>query len=324
LFGGAQKAPAPTPPAAPSGGHSEGSGEFTRLFGGQGSSQSSTSVPRLEPKSPRNDAPAVEKGSGEFTRLFGPSGKGPGKPKAPEPERPKYKPDPMEAPLAAGDDAPGEFTRMFGSSSAAKPPGYGAPPAGRPSSASFGEGLVGDISGEEALSPNQGPKVSKNSKPFQAPGEFTRMFGPSDPSQAPPQDFIPAAQKSEGYASGLFRNPHSEPKAPAAAPPRGAVGGQAGNTPAPGAYTLMFERKGAQNAPPASATGPAPHAAATTPVPAAAKPGKGLLIGLIAAVLVAVLALGAAAYLLLNRSGDEPAENDPQAVEQPAEGSGSN
>ncbi|MEZ5362006.1 MAG: hypothetical protein R2748_06575 [Bryobacterales bacterium] len=204
---------------------------------------------------------------------------------------------------------------MFGSSSSSSKRGGGSAP--RPPASSFGEGLVGEISGDEALSPDQGVKPSKGSKPFRAPGEFTRMFGPADPSQAPPEEFIPAAHKGggEGYASGLFRNPHNAPPpaASSGAPP--AQGGQGGG---PGEYTMAFERPKASAPAQVPQPAPAPSVAATPPPPAKTGPSKGMIVALIVAVLVAGLSLGAAVYMFLNRDSG-PSPDTPPAAEQPAE-----
>jgi hypothetical protein len=211
---------------------------------------------------------------------------------------------------------------MFGGGSSGNSTAFaGSPPAApRPPVASFGEGLVGEISGDDALNPDKGPKVSKSSKPFQAPGEFTRMFGPSDPGQRPPEDFIPAARPGggEGYASGLFRNPHAEPRPQPASGAQPSVG-RPQQPEAPGAYTMMFERGAAPAASMRASAQVTPPQPAITPAAPAAKPGKGLLIALVAALLVAILSLGTAVYLFLNRSTGEAGGSNPPAAEQPAQ-----
>ena len=321
LFGGAAKADSP---AASGAGVSEESGEFTRLFGGATEKADEPAV-RLTP-APSSKGGDIQKSSGEFTRLFGPSGKGaPGPKKPASGPAPKLIPEPLEGSLGSSSGAPGDFTLMFGGRSARQPSGYGdgAPAAPRPPAASFGEGLVGEISGDEALAPDKGPKVSKSSKPFQAPGEFTRMFGPSDPTQRPPEDFIPAARSggSEAYASGLFRNPHAEPRQPAGgAPLSSGAGGAAQQAAGPGDYTMHFERSAAGTAPavPAAQAQP-PQAAIQAAAPAGSKTSKTMLIALVAAVLVAGLSLGAAVYLFFNRAADDAGGEKPPAIEQPAQ-----
>ena len=314
-------APPPAQGNAPGGGStsagtpvSKSSGEFTQLFGGNPSEP-----PRLKPTRPQKSGD-IEKSSGEFTRLFGPDGKGSKPPKAKtEPPKPHYAPD--DAPLGSSAGGPGEFTLMFGggSSGSSGPQtqfGGDTPAPFKPPS--FGDGLVGEVSGDEALDPSKGQKASKSSKPFQAPGEFTRMFGPSNPSQQPAQDFVPAAQRSsEGYASGLFKNPSAEPQPPAGCSvARAAPTGGSQQPAAPGEYTRMFEKGQAQQTPAAQPAPPAQAMTAAAPEPKKG-PGKGMLIALIAAVLVAGLSLGAAVYLFLNRDA-APDPADPAAVEQPA------
>jgi hypothetical protein len=322
-FGSPAKASGPAPrlepkTPAPDGELAKSSGEFTRLFGNPGGAE--RTAPKLQPAASARGG-EIEKSSGEFTRLFGPGGKG-AQPAKPPPSSPLATPRPgFDRTLGAPDGAPGEFTEMFGDrpSRSSTGFGHGAPLAARPPAASFGDGLVGEISGDEALAAEKGPRVSKNSKPFQAPGEFTRMFGPSDPSQPPPEDFIPTAQRAgaEGYASGLFRNPHAEPKPAKRLPALG--GGPVNQAGEPGDYTLQFE-KGAKPmaVAPASAQPAPPQPAITPAAPAAAGPKKGMLIALVMAVLIAGLSLGAAVYLYFNRSTDD-APADPPAVEQTAE-----
>ena len=355
-----EQVPRLQPTASAEGGDVEkSSGEFTRLFGPDGKGAQTQTPPSSEPKShyappaeqppgpsadtPREAVPRleptasakggdIEKSSGEFTRLFGPDGKGAQAkaPSRPEPPKPQYAP-PAERPLGSSAGAPGEFTRMFGGGSSGSSSkaltGFGNPPPPSPAPEGFDGGLVGEISGDEALDPSQGQRVSKSSKPFQAPGEFTRMFGPSDPSQQQAQDFVPAAQKGDdGHASGLFRNPHAEPAAPQGGASASQSAAGEGQTAAPGDYTKMFEGGGAAAAPPApAASAEAPMAGATPAEPVKSGPGKGMLIALVVAVIVAGLSLGAAVYLFFNRDSGEPAEDTTPAIEQPADpGAGDN
>ncbi|MCB1020451.1 MAG: hypothetical protein KDC27_11015, partial [Acidobacteria bacterium] len=109
-------APPPVPPAPPT--SKQGSGEFTRLFGGsEASAPKAPATPPPAPLPPPTSRPAPpapappqaappQAQRGEFTRLFG--------------EQPSAKPAPPAQPSAS--EGSGEFTRMFGGGPASPPP----------------------------------------------------------------------------------------------------------------------------------------------------------------------------------------------------------
>jgi hypothetical protein len=233
--------PAPVPPPR------QEPGEFTKFF--------SPSSPRVAPQ----PAPAPEPSRGEFTQFFGPSSNPPPpKPVAPEAD---------------------EFTKMFGgpAPAAKRPP---APPSDADTgqfTRLFGSGPSGEAINIEEEQARAAKKAPPESRPFQAPTPFTRVFGPAHGAE--PRPATPPRPLTVGNASGLFRNvkPPPPPKTPESAP--------APMNPAesgPGEYTRLIAR--------GSPRGPAGGA---NPPPAALAAGskRGLMIGLSIGIGVLVLVI---------------------------------
>jgi hypothetical protein len=251
-----------------------GPGEFTRWF------ELPAAKPPVKPASSPPLQPKAE--PGDFTRWFEPAvekpaAKPPAKSSLPPPAPPQ--PDTFENLFGAGatpqprndprppaaslpiDPGTGEFTRLFGRSPA-------------------GEHI--NIEEEQARAALAAPPENR---PFQAPGDFTRMFGPEMQSPAP-QRTPPAHRPSSDTASSIFA-PLALPTKPAP-PPGQPAAGPAGLSnaapPEPGEYTRIIStpRDPAQ-----------PAAAPKPPEPAPVQPAskKGLIIGLSIGAAVLVIAV---------------------------------
>jgi hypothetical protein len=232
-----------TPPAKAPAPQSEDAGEFTRRFG----------VPSPAP----SQAPPADTERGEFTRMFGtPS---PPKPAA-SPALPQSVTPPPPIPLA-----PGEFTQVFKlpleSTGSRRPsadhnPGRPAPaPEGDDFEKLFGSaprsvpepvqsnqgdeftGLFGMAQAGEDINIEAEAKAARASapeaRPFQAPSEFTRRFGPQEGAKIAPQTIrIPPGEASRS-ASRLFGTPEELARKPLSADPPKVTGG-------PGEYTRII------------------------------------------------------------------------------------
>ena len=260
-------APRPAPPAAPV------------------ASPSARAQSPLNPDeqfSKRSEAAAAPKPAqepGEFTRLFDiPAEKPPVKPGVPQAKQPQAD----------------TFENMFGFSGDARAqaqPRSPAPPAARAADPHtgeftrlFGRSPLGEqinIEEEQARAARAAPPENR---PFQAPGDFTRMFGPEMQTSAP-QPVQPAHRRVSETASGIFApiNVPSKPAAPSGEPPAGAAG-LANATPAePDEYMRTIAIAPETDQPGA---GKPPE-----PVPVQPTAKRGLVIGLSigAAVLVIII-----------------------------------
>lgn len=215
---------------------------FESLFQGGGPARPPEPVRRNDPARP--NAPVKQPAADTFENLFG--GGGPAQPPAGSPP-----------PGKAGDPHTGEFTRLFGRSP-------------------LGEQI--NIEEEQARAARAAPPENR---PFQAPGDFTRMFGPQMQTpgpQAPPPAHRPVSDTASGIFGPLGQQSHATTPSNSAETE-------------PGEYTRDIATP-REIEPPAAAQPPAP-----APVQPAAK--KGLLIGLsigagllvIAIVVVVILAL---------------------------------
>jgi hypothetical protein len=233
---------APLPPV-------EKSDEFARLF-----ENPTTAPPRSEP--------------GEFTRFFGassPREKSPAPTPQPRADFPAGFEPPPKAPSKPAPPESDEFTKMFGGP---------VPPASRPQSPApsadtgqftrlFGAGPSGEAINIEEEQARAAKNAPPESRPFQAPSEFTRVFGPDHGAGARP---APQSRPlTLGNASGIFRSVNVRDLKK---PPKSAV-----STPGeevPGEYTKLIARGSVRD------TG---QPAAAQPLPPAA-PKRGLMIGL--------------------------------------------
>ncbi len=216
-------------------------GEFTSFFG----SSPAASKPQ----------PASQPASGEFTSWFG------------QPAPPS-----KSAPPAQTD----EFSEMFGAP--AQP--ASRPPA--PASASedtsqftrlFGSGPSGEAINIEEEQARAARNAPPESRPFQAPTEFTRVFGPQPGAGSGP-DTQPRLLTLRG-ASGLFRSARDQkarlPKSPAATP----------DEKSPGEYTRMMVRASV----PDGVLPPVPQPIA----PAAPRRGPMIALSIVVGVLVVII-----------------------------------
>jgi hypothetical protein len=295
--------PVPPPPSVPpppaSGLVAEEPGEFTRLF--EPSQPHPPVPPPPLPTSPPPAAGLVAEEPGEFTRFFQPS------PPHPPASRP-----PAGGPAA---DEPGEFTRFFEPSQSGPPaspppaasqpyPAPGAPPPPenprRPpwppsspeTSAQTGEftrlfgstrlpGEAIDIEKEHASASRAAPPENR---PFQAAGEFTRMFGPegakgaSTPAGAGPPPSLHTPFRTSS-ASGMFGDPDDLAKAAAEV----LSGGKPADS-VPDEYSRIFGAPKNQAEPPQPAAPAAP--AAPLPETARAKKFRGDIVAIVASVVV--------------------------------------
>lgn len=198
MFGVPSSPPKSVPPPAPQ--HEPG--EFTRMFQAPGGSAApaANSTPRSTPP-----APAPQSGSGqtvsepgEFTRWFKlPEQAGSQAPRSGSPSSPATPPPVAKS---QGDD----FERMFGPAPVQAPEPIESQANERGQfTGLFGMGQVGEsinIEEEQARAARSG---APEARPFQAPSEFTRMFGPGEGrgTSAPPPP------KTVRSASGLFGDP---------------------------------------------------------------------------------------------------------------------
>ncbi len=189
------------------------SDEFTRMFGA--------------PPPPSTAKPAEP---GEFTRLFGDKpGKVEQKPQTGEFTRlfqSGAEPKPT-APLARAPE-PDEFEKSFGNAPLPVRKENPLPPGANPNfdatlptgkfAQFFGSGPSGEAINIEEEQARAARRAVPESRPFQAPGEFTRVFGPqagrtpgAAPPVPPPTSIGPAPG---GSASGLFAVPAGPPPVP--------------------------------------------------------------------------------------------------------------
>ena len=270
--------PAPRPPTASL--VTEERGEFTSLF--QPPQQRSTPSPPPAPRPPA--ASLVTEEPGEFTSLF-------------HPPQQRSTPSPPPAPVP---ENPGEFTNPLQLSpqrtpSAPAPPGnprpaLWPPPAPEASAETgqftrlFGSRLPGEAIDIEKEHANASLATPPENRPFQAAGEFTRMFGPegakgpSTPAGPEPPPFDHTSTRLSS-ASGMFGDSEYLAKIAAEA----LSGGQPADS-APGEYTRFFD------APKQQAQGPSQPTAPAAPLPEAvpAKKSHRDLVMIVAAVVVLV------------------------------------
>ena len=210
----------------------------------------------VSPAKPPQTAPAPQTQSDTFENLFGGG----------ETARPQGEPRPSPAQTGqANDRQTGEFTRLFGRSP-------------------LGESI--NIEEEQARAARATPPENR---PFQAPGEFTRMFGPQKqtPTAQTTQPAPPMQRPISDNASGIF----AKPKKPMAPSGGGGAAGQSNTAassnapPEPGEYTRIIGTPAETEKPPAALAPPEPVAVQ----PPAVK--KGLIIGLSIGAAVLVIAI---------------------------------
>lgn len=175
-------------------------GEFTRMFGTPSTPPAyppayPQSAPAQSPQ-PQSVHPQTE--SSEFTQWF----------KLPqEAVAPKRSAPPQTPPKSSNDD----FDRMFGPTPTQGPPPYeqaAKPPGPKDDhhgqfTGLFGMGPVGEsinIEAEQARAARSAPEA----RPFQAPSEFTRVFGPGEGAKGRDQG---PGSRTVRSASGLFGDP---------------------------------------------------------------------------------------------------------------------
>lgn len=180
FFGASPESRKPVSPRAPQ------AGEFTQFFGA-GASPPKAEAPK-QPKPPKPRAPEA----GEFTRWFDPS---PGAASQPAPPPNNFEDlfDNAGAPLRSNTSPP-------------QPSSNASWPASAPSDLEtgqftrlFGSGPSGEAINIEEEQARAARAKQPESRPFQAPTEFTRMFGPEEGSNAPP----PRTMRMDS-ASGIF------------------------------------------------------------------------------------------------------------------------
>jgi hypothetical protein len=245
--------PGPKPPQVPA----TQPGEFTRFF---------SDAP---PNAPQPNAPPPKHEPGEFTRWFDSSPPGASKPApqrqefedlfgapsvpAPSPARPPQASAKPSWPSPSPDAETGQFTRLFGSG---------------PS----GEAI--DIEEEQARAARS---AQPESRPFQAPSEFTRVFGPEAGSNSPRS---PVTRTDS--ASGIFGSREAKPNAPATNAPTKTAG--------PGEYTRITSRAELEAELAARDKAPPP-----APVPLEARRGLTIVLAigglLLVATIIAILVL---------------------------------
>jgi hypothetical protein len=232
LFGEPRPAP---PPAAVQPPRTEG--EFTKFFGAS---------PVPAPPKPQSQSPVTKD---DFTKLFGPA-----------PEKAAPKPAPPES---------DEFTKMFGAKPpAARPSAPAAAPKTGQFTKLFGSGPSGEAINIEEEQARAAKSGTPESRPFQAPSEFTKVFGAEQAAgeRTPPKP----RPLTIGSASGIFKAPGSP--IPGARPPVAARP----DAP-PGEYTRMIARSRERDHQAASPPGQPGMPPVVTPVPA---PKRGLMIAL--------------------------------------------
>jgi len=192
--------------AAPASSPIEGPGqdEFTRMFGGQAASApvSSTpmaSTPMAPPPAaaaPASGAPGsaspptrTDTGQGEFTRWFK---------LEPESVKPRSAP-PAPPPKPPADD----FERQFGPMPVDNPAAPSFKEDRGEHTALFGMGQHAESINIEEEQARAARSAAPEAKPFQAPSEFTRMFGPGEDRKLALPD-TPRVQPRTTSASGLF------------------------------------------------------------------------------------------------------------------------
>ncbi len=261
----------PAPPVSPA---STAPSEFTRLFEGQ---PGGSAPPRPAPASAE---------PGEFTRMFEPLADSRASDRSPDREGAGFPDVSREFPMPSASPAPG------------RPPLW-PPPSPRNSSLEssqfsglFGSRLPGediDIEKEHAQAARSEPPENR---PFQAAGEFTRMFGPpGGPGKVSPPP-SPGAGSTLTSASGMFADAASLARLAAEA-----LSAQKPAQSAPGEYTRVFDAPRKPEEPPKLA-------APVTPIPEAvlakkSNRGQVILIAVGAGLLVVLIVV--VAVLLLKR-----------------------
>lgn len=268
-------------------------GEFTRFFG------DAKEPPKPQkPSSPPKPSTSPAQAGGEFTQFFGAVGATP-KPPAPEP-KPKT-PDAGEftgmfnvSPAATSKPTPqprqyNEYQDLFGDTNVPAASKSAQPPSSQPSwpvsapaeletgqfTKLFGSGPSGEAINIEEEQARAARAKQPESRPFQAPTEFTRVFGPQDGANVPPAR---VAMPMDG-ASAIFGS-IDELKTVAPAPTKSA---------GPGEYTRMMTRAELEAERPAAEQQPMQLA----PAPAAKRNGLviGLAIGSVALIIVIIVFL---------------------------------
>ena len=106
----------------------------------------------------------------------------------------------------------------------------------------FGMGHAAEKINIEEEQARAARSATPEARPFQAPSEFTRVFGPEAGAASPPAVGRVGVRTTEGSASGLFGSPKElAEKAKAMGSPRIDTG--------PGEYTRVIARPGANQAP---------------------------------------------------------------------------
>jgi hypothetical protein len=233
----------PPSSAAPGGLVADAPGEFTRLFDGP-------------PAGPKKEGISAD--AGEFTRVFP-------QPPPVAPKRPAAEPPSTSPPAAQVGAVPPASGR--GPFWAPPPPDAGSAETGQ-FTRLFGSRLPGEAIDIEKEHASAARSAAPENRPFQAAGEFTRMFGPqgmpgaSMPSASalPEGDLPPSLNTSTRLtsASGMFGSPEQMAQIAASALPGGAQPDSG-----PGEYTRLFDspKPSAEPALPAPPAAPPPEAA---------------------------------------------------------------
>ena len=275
----------PAPPARPqvkppAGQPNEKSDEFARLFEQPAKPDPPRGPGAFTKLFEKPSKPAPRAGPGEFTRLFARS-----TPRDKPPASPTPKPKPSESTQLFGPSPdrvapkpllpePDEFSKLFGGPK--QPPiRHKTPPPSSPIdtgqfSSLFGLGASSDSINIEEEQARAAKTAPPESRPFQGPSEFTRVFGPQGGS---PRAAPKPRPHTIGSASGLFRARGLKTPLPNPPDPAEAEKG-------PGEYTRIIAR--------ATLDPKQPGAAQLMPAP---PPKRGLMIGLaiFAVVLVVVV-----------------------------------
>jgi hypothetical protein len=258
--------PAPAKPASQK-------DEFEKLFEGTPAPSSSVPLSSAPLSSMRPSSPAASSKTDEFEKLFG------GNP-VPGPFKPATRPNNFKSPF--DETLPPTTARPAAPPASAKPNWPVSPQSDEETgqfTRLFGSGPSGEainIEEEQARAARAG---QPEGRPFQAPTEFTRVFGPQAGGSAPPpQTKIPT---KVGSASGLFA---SVEKKKVAAPSKSA---------GPGEYTRITSR--AELEAEQAALDREKAAAQAAPTPMAAR--RGWMIGL--AIGSAVLVIGIIVILVM-------------------------
>jgi hypothetical protein len=264
----AAPAPPPRPQARPP---QEKSDEFARLFEKPAQPDPPRAPGAFTKLFEKPSKPAPRAGPGEFTKLFARPAP---RDKPPAPPPPKPKPSESTQLFGPSPDRSDEFSKLFGGPK--QPPiRHKTPPPSNPIDTGqftslFGLGASSDSINIEEEQAKAAKTAPPESRPFQGPSEFTRVFGPQGGS---PRAAPKPRPHTIGSASGLFRARGLKAPVPSPpAPPEAEKG--------PGEYTRIIAR--------ATLDPKQPGAAQLMPAP---PPKRGLMIGLaiFAVVLVVVV-----------------------------------